>query len=235
MKKSGLMTAVLVLLMSAGASAKGKPVMAVVEFTNTSGAYWWSGGVGNDLADLLTNELAGTEKFKMVERAKLSAVLGEQNLAASGRISKSTGAQIGKMTGAQYLVTGTVTSYEEETKGSSGGISFGGVSLGGKKDDAYLAIDLRVINSTTGEVAFVRSIEARSGGFGLNVGFSKGGLGGNLGKYDKTPAGKAIRACVIEAADYLACVMVDKDGCESEYKDKENSRRKKTKSSIKLD
>ncbi|MFA6957684.1 MAG: CsgG/HfaB family protein [Thermoanaerobaculia bacterium] len=236
MKRAVVSAIVLALsLVTVSAFAKDKPVMAVIEFNNHSGAYWWSGGVGDDLADMLTNELAATDKFKMVERSKLSAVLQEQDLAASGAVSKGTGAKIGKLTGAKYLITGSVASYEENTKGTGGGLSFRGISVGGKKDDAYLAIDLRIINSTTGVVEHVRTVEARSGGYALGVGFYKGGLGGNLGKYDKTPAGKAIRACLIEATDYLTCVMVDKDGCEEEYAAKEKARRDKTKGSVKLD
>ncbi|MGK2859579.1 MAG: CsgG/HfaB family protein [Thermoanaerobaculia bacterium] len=227
--------AVALTLVTGSILAKDKPSMAVIEFDNRSGAYWWSGGVGDDLADMLTNELAATDKFKMVERAKLNSVLQEQDLAASGAVSKGTGAKIGKLTGAKYLVTGSVASYEENTKGGGGGLSFRGISVGGKKDDAYLAIDLRVINATTGAIEFVRTVEARAGGYGVGVGFYKGGLGGNLGKYDKTPAGKAIRATLIEATDYLSCVMIDKDGCEDEYKAKEKARRDKTKGSVKLD
>ena len=71
---------------------------------------------GRDLADMLTNELAGTGKFKMVEREKLAAVLDEQDLADSGRVSKKTGAKIGKLTGAKYLVTATLSAFEETSK-----------------------------------------------------------------------------------------------------------------------
>lgn len=221
--------------LATGAFAQKKSVVAVIEFTNHSGAYWWGSGVGDDLADMLTNEIVATEKFKAVERDKLGAILNEQDLAESGRIAKGTGAKLGKMTGAQYLITGTVSAYEENTKGTGGGLSFRGISVGGKKEDAYMAVDLRVINATTGEIQFMRTVEARAGGYGVGVGFYKGGLGGNLSKYDKTPAGKAIRACLVEITDYLACVMVDKDGCESEYAAKEKARRDKTKGSVKLD
>ena len=84
----------LLLLVSTSAFA-AKPVIGVAEFTNDTSAAWWYGGVGDDLADMLTNELAGTNKFKVVERAKLGPVLEEQDLAASGRVSKSTGAKSG--------------------------------------------------------------------------------------------------------------------------------------------
>ena len=93
------------------AAAKDKPVLGVIEFKNESGAGWWRGGVGWELAGMLTNELSATNAFRVVERSKLENVLEEQDLAASGRVKAGTGARIGQLTGAQYLVAGTVTSY----------------------------------------------------------------------------------------------------------------------------
>jgi curli biogenesis system outer membrane secretion channel CsgG len=232
-KKIVLLLAVL-LLVSTSAFA-GKPVIGVSEFTNDTSAAWWYGGVGDDLADMLTNELAGTNKFKVVERAKLGPVLEEQDLAASGRVSKATGAKIGKLTGAEYLIMAELSAFETDVKGTGGGVSFRGVSLGGKKEDAYMAVDLRVINTTTGEIEFTRTVEARASSGGLNVGLYRGGFGGNLSKYEKTPTGKAIRAVVMEISEYLACAMVDKGDCLAEYEAKESSRREKTKKAIKLD
>jgi curli biogenesis system outer membrane secretion channel CsgG len=215
--------------------AANKPVMAVNDFKNETSAGWWYGGAGRDLADMLTNELAGTGKFKMVEREKLAAVLDEQDLADSGRVAKKTGAKIGKLTGAQYIVTGALSAFEENTRGTGGGVSFRGISVGGKKEDAYLAIDLRVIDTTTGEIEFTRTVEARASSGGLAVGVHRGGFGGNLGKYEKTPTGKAIRAVMMEISEYLSCAMVDKGGCMDEYQAKEGARREKTKKAIKLD
>lgn len=212
-----------------------KPAVAVKDFTNDTAASWWYGGAGRDLADMLTNEMAGTGSFKMVEREKLASVLDEQDLADSGRITKKTGAQIGKLTGAKYIVTGSLSAFENDVKGGGGGVSFRGVSLGGKKEDAYLAVDLRVIDTTTGEIEFTRTVEARASGGGLNVGLYRGGFGGNLSKYEKTPTGKAIRAVIMEISEYLSCAMVEQGDCMAEYQAKESSRRAKTKKSIKLD
>lgn len=233
MKKSLIVMAVM--LCAGVVYAAEKPSIGVADFKNDTSAGWWYGGAGHDLAGMLSNELQATEKFRMVEREKLGAVLEEQDLAASGRVSKGSAAKIGKLTGAKYLVMGTVSAYEEKTQGGGGGISFGGISLGGKKDDAYIAIDIRVVDTTTGEIAYSRSIEARSGGYGMNVGLYRGGFGGNMGKYDKTPAGKAIRACLVEVSEYLSCAMVDQDNCLAEYKAKDSSRRDKTKKAIKLE
>lgn len=226
---------VFALITIAGAAFAEKPVLAVNEFTNETSAGWWYGGVGRDLADMLTNELAGTGKFKMVEREKLAAVLDEQDLADSGRVAKKTGAKIGKLTGAQYIVVASLSAFEEDVKDTGGGISFRGINVGGKKQDAYMAVDLRVIDTTTGEVEFTRTVEARASGGGLNLGLYRGGFGGNLSKHEKTPTGKAIRAVIMEISEYLSCAMVEKGGCMDEYQAKESSRREKTKKAIKLD
>jgi curli biogenesis system outer membrane secretion channel CsgG len=225
----------LLTILVAGTAMAAKPTVGVAEFRNETSAAWWYGGVGDDLAGMLTNELVGTGKFKVVERSKLGPVLEEQNLADSGRVSKSTGAKIGKLTGAQYLIFATVSAFETDVKGTGGGVSFRGISLGGKKEDAYMAVDLRVVNTTTGEIEFVRSIEARASSSGINVGVYRGGFGGNLGKYEKTPTGKAIRACIIEISEYLSCAMVDGGDCMAEYDAKDTSRKEKTKKAIKLD
>jgi curli biogenesis system outer membrane secretion channel CsgG len=219
---------------AAAQSKSGKPPMAVIEFNNTTSAGWWTGGLGSELADMLTNELAATEKFKMIERKQLSAILTEQDLGSSGRVSPKTAAKVGKMTGAKFLVSGTVSAYEESVKGTGGGLKVKGIGVGGSKGEAYMAIDLRVIDSTTGEIEFTRTVEARSSSKSIGVSASKGSVGGDFAKMEKTPAGQAIRACVIEASEYLACVMVDKDGCEKEYAAKDASRREKAKKGVKI-
>lgn len=212
-----------------------EPRLGVADFSNTSGAYWWAGGVGRDLASMLTNELANNGSFSVVERDKLYTVLDEQDLSASGRISKGTRSKIGELTGAQYLVLGTVTAYEENTEGTGGGFTISGVRIGGKNNKAYMALDLRVVDTNSGEIAYNRTVEARSGGFGFNLGLSRGKFSGDLGKYKKTPAGKAIRAAVVEIVDYLECAMVVQGSCLEDFDAKEKKRKKSLKSLINLD
>jgi curli biogenesis system outer membrane secretion channel CsgG len=221
---------------TAFAAKAPKPTIAVVEFKNESGAGWWSGGVGWELSGMLSNELASSRAFTVLERSKIESVLSEQNLAASGRVSGAQGARMGKLVGAQYLIAGTVTSYEENVADTGGGISFGGISVGGKSESAYLAVDLRVIDSTTGAIAYSRTIEGRSKGGGMSLGLSRGGFGGQLASQNKTPAGKAIRAALIEASDYMECFMVTKSKrCIAAFDAKEDKRRDSSRGALKLD
>jgi curli biogenesis system outer membrane secretion channel CsgG len=231
----------LALVMTVGFVAEStsaeKPRIGVLRFTNKTSAGWWSGGVGTDLQDMLINELASTDSFRVLERKELDAVVKEQSLGASGLISKSTRANIGNITGAKYLVAATVSAFEKGTEGQGGGLSFKGFSIGGDREKAYIAVDLKVINVETGEIAHARTVEATSKSSGINIGLHKWGFGGNLSEQSKTPTGKAIRACIVEISGYLECVLTkgSDSECMEEYKAKESKRREKTKGSIDLE
>ncbi len=220
------------------AFGEGKPRLGVLRFTNETNAGWWSGTAGRDLQDMLAAELATLGSFQVLERKELDAVLSEQDLGASGRVDKKTAAKIGKVKGAKYLVAATVSAFEEGTSGKGGGISAFGVSLGGKKEKAYMAVDLKVIDTDTGEIAEARTVEATSESKGASVGLNViPFVSTGFSKHEKTPTGKAIRACIMEIAEYLDCSLTKgkNDPCMQEYKEKEGKRREKTKGSIKLE
>jgi curli biogenesis system outer membrane secretion channel CsgG len=231
---SRLAIALLALALSAQAMAD-RPVLGVAEFKNESGAGWWGGGVGWDLSGMLANELASTGAFRVVERSNLESVLNEQDLGASGRVRPDTAARIGELTGAGYIVLGTITAYDEQTRSTGGGISFRGIGIGGRRTEAYIAVDLRVVNSNTGEIEYVRTIEGRAGGGGLNLSAYRGGFGGNLSNYEDTPAGEAIRAALMEITDYLECAMVIQSRrCLEKYEEREDTRRERTRSRLRF-
>jgi curli biogenesis system outer membrane secretion channel CsgG len=217
--------------------ATEKPRIGVLRFTNHTSAGWWSGGMGSELQDMLASELANTKSFQVLERKEINAVMGEQDLGASGRIDPKTRAKMGKIKGAKYLVAGTVSAFEENTSGTGGGIGIMGFTIGGSKGKAYMAVDLKVIDTETGEIVDNRTIEASSEKTGLNLGGSIGIFSGNLRQHEKTPVGKAIRACIIEISEYLECSMVKgkEDSCMQAYAAKDTKRRDKTKKAIELE
>jgi curli biogenesis system outer membrane secretion channel CsgG len=217
--------------------AAEKPRIGVLRFTNQTHAGWWSGNMGVELQDMLASELASTKAFQVLERKEINAVLGEQDLGASGRVDPKTRAKLGKIKGAKYLVAGTVSAFEENTSGTGGGIGIMGFSIGGSKGKAYMAVDLKVIDADTGEIVDNRTIEATSEKTGLSLGASVGFFHGALAQQEKTPTGKAIRACIIEISEYLECSMTKgkDDPCMQNYAAKESKRRDKTKKSIDLE
>lgn len=209
-----------------------RPVLGVLKFQDETGGLFLSGGVGRSLTQMLTNELTAKATFTVVERQKLRAVLEEQNLSASGLVSRENSIAIGKLTGAQFLVTGTVTAFEDnaETRYKSGFLGIGGgvetVSHGG-----YLAVDLRVIDTTTGEIAHARTIEGHTQG-SVRKGDARGA---SVQQMDDGPGSRAVRAAVIEIVDYLGCAMVQRDACLAEFDAKERKRVEATRKAAKIE
>jgi curli biogenesis system outer membrane secretion channel CsgG len=235
MKKTVLCLLSVVLFVSSGWASE-KPSMAVLDFTNNTNAYWWKPGVGRDLANMLTNELASSKKFRMLERKKISSVIGELDFNESKYVDKSTKQKIGKIKGAKYLVTASVTSFEENTEGSNSNFNFMGFGVGQKSQKASLSVDLRIIETETGEIVDTRTIEGTSESKSNGFSGSFMGVGVSTGESKKTPASKAIRGAVIRIADYLVCSMVDKTPeCLAEFGAAEDRRKAKTRDSIGLD
>lgn len=236
MKRAVLSLLFLVLLCCSAVAAE-KPRIGVARFSNTTAASWWHGTSGSDLQDMLISELASTKAFSILERRELDKVISELNLGESGLVDPRTKKKLGRLKGADYLVAATVSAFEHSTEGTGGGINFMGFSVGGKKENAYIAVDLKLIDVETGEITESRTIEATSSAGGVNVSGGVAGLSGNLGRESKTPVGKAIRACIVNIADYLECRLTAPagDSCHSQYAEKEKRRREKTRQSIELD
>jgi len=224
------------ILAAATAEAAAKPSMAVLDFTNQTNAYWWKPGIGRELSNVLTNELASSKKFAILERRKLDSVISELKLNESGLVDQSSKRRIGRIKGAKYLVTAAVSSYEEDTEGSDSGLSFMGFGIGQKKQKASLSIDLRVIETETGEIVDSRTIEATSESSSAGFSGSFMGIGGSTKSGRKTPASKAVRSAVVRIADYLTCSMVDRTPeCLARFNDAEERRKARTRDSISLD
>ena len=220
------------------AVASRPPVtIAIKEITNDVGdVWWWSPNIARRLTAMLANELKSTGHFTVVERAGLGKVLDEQALAEAGIIRKKTAPKPGMVTGARYYVLGSLSDYQEnaETKGGKNSFSILGFGQAKSKSEqkAYVAIDIRVVDTTSGEIAYSRTIE----GLATAVQESKSTAGCFLGvcgadsqdSSSKPPASKAVRSAMIEVSNYLDCFLYRKDSCIQEFKAKEAARRSQT-------
>ena len=204
-----------------------RPILGALKFQDETGAMFMQGGAGRAMTTMLTNELSARPVFAIVERQKLRAIMEEQNLSASGRVSPETSIAIGKLTGAQFLVTGTVTAFEEkiDTKVKRGFMGYGG-GVNILSEGGYLAVDLRVIDTATGEIRFARTIEGRT-----PPGEVKDAAAGPLGG---GPDSRAVRAAVIEIVDYLECAMVKRDACLAEFDAKDKQRQDETRKAMQI-
>jgi curli biogenesis system outer membrane secretion channel CsgG len=208
-----------------------RPVLGVLKFQDETGGMFLSGGVGRSLTQMLTNELSANGAFTVVERQKLRAVLEEQNLSTSGLVSRESSIQIGKLTGAQYLVTGTVTAFEENVETTTRGGMFRRARVETVSNGGYLAVDLRVIDTTTGEISFARTVEGRTEARKVEGAIRDV----SVQQIDDGPGARAVRAAVIEMVDYLGCAMVRRDACLAEFDAREQRRIEATRKAAKID
>ncbi|MGI6783963.1 MAG: CsgG/HfaB family protein [Aminivibrio sp.] len=155
-KRFALISVTLAALLTICSPARAKPRIAVLDFADNSGA----GAPGEAVADMLTTELFNTGEFVLLERSRIDAVLAEQGLVYEGYVDSRSGAKLGQLLGVDFLLTGSITKFKTET---SGGVvpvplgGFGGVAVG--SHTAYVSLDIRAINTTSGEIMLAASEE----------------------------------------------------------------------------
>jgi TolB-like protein len=102
------LAAVAVLLPSVASAQAAKPVVAVLYFDNNSFGPNRADyeNLGKGIADMLINDMASNPNFRVVEREQIQSLLTEQNLTKAGTIDPQTAIKLGKIIGAQYMITG---------------------------------------------------------------------------------------------------------------------------------
>jgi curli biogenesis system outer membrane secretion channel CsgG len=183
-----------------------KQAIGCKDFANEAG---WHGQweIGRNLTIMLESSLFDSGRFVIVEREKLGDVLGEQDLAASGRAAKSKVAKTGLVRSARYIASGAVTEVSENQSGGGAGIAIHGIRLGGGKNEAQITVIVKLIDTTTGEIVAKESVVGKAGGTSLKVGVSVGGLDADLGGFKKTPLGQAAQDCIAKASEFIAKKM----------------------------
>lgn len=177
-----------------------------------------TGEIGTGLREMLVTALMNSNRFSVVERQVLGAVMQEQELAASGAAQQGSGAQRGKIKTADLIVTAAVTEFEPQASGGAAGIGGGGGVgsgvlgglLGASMNKAHMALDIRIIDASTSEVLAATRVQGQASDVagGLMAGFlGSFGLGGGLSAYANTPMEQAIRVCIIEAVRYISQVV----------------------------
>lgn len=165
--------------------------------------------VGESLAAQLTTALVKTGCFVVGDRMALSHILREQELGLAGVTNPETAPRTGNVMGAQVLVKADITEFEPTRE--SGGLNLGfassslpfGLRLGGNSNVSHVALDLRLLDASTGEVMFSRRVEAssKSKGMALGLDFKRLTVGGD--KFYKTPLGQATRAALGNAVSHV--------------------------------
>ena len=194
-----------------------KARIAVARFTDQSNnSHWWSKEIGNGMSDQLTTALVGTNRFIVLERQALDAVLSEQDLVTAGRVSRQSGAAFGEIEGAEIVIVASVTEFDDNASGGSmGGGGFIGdmvQSVSAGFSNTHMAIDLRLIDTRTSRILAATTVEGGSKDFDLTAAATNFGssiVGGNLSAWSNTPKEKALREVIQKAVEYTLTKIPD--------------------------
>jgi curli biogenesis system outer membrane secretion channel CsgG len=176
-----------------------KPRVAVMEFQNKSGIYHQTSvrrgtvvhgdPLGDGMEEQLVTALTQTGAFIVLERQALGDVMTEQDLGQTGRFRRETTAQIGELEGAELLIYGAVTEYHpsQASIDAGGGVdalsgvvgarsvpgAFGVLAekaIAGFFDEDHVALDIRLVDASTGRIVNSTSVEAEPKDFGGEIG-----------------------------------------------------------------
>jgi len=170
---------------SAARAQSNRTTVAILDLDYGSIQDWWGGNwdIGKGVADLIVDELVNDGSYRLIERKRLDAILAEQEFSNSDRADPDAKAvsQIGKALGVKYLIVGSITKFGTEKKdvgiggGGWGGGGFGLGKIGTTEGKATVALALRIIDTSTGEIM----ASAKGQGTSKRSGLLLGGGGGN--------------------------------------------------------
>ncbi|MDB4906209.1 MAG: hypothetical protein JWO05_993 [Gemmatimonadetes bacterium] len=105
---SGILALAAMVAVAQPMQAQAKPVVAVLNFDNNAigAGHADFDGLGRGIADMLMTDLASSSSVKLVDRAQINKIMEEQGMTKSGAIDAATAVKLGKLIGAQYMITG---------------------------------------------------------------------------------------------------------------------------------
>lgn len=181
--------------------------------------------IGKGIRAMLIDRLTKQGHVVIVERAKIDQLMKEQDRDAGNRVKQGTGARVGRISGADALLTGDITTFGRDDKkknvsaGAFGGVwgraAAGAFNSSHSDDKAVVAITYRLVDAETSEV--IASGEARgessrkSKGFGgMLAGFAGGAMGAGAAQVDMTSSnfaetiiGEATQDCVNKLSEIM--------------------------------
>jgi len=132
--------------------AQAKIRIAIWDFENHAERQWWfSSDLGpaarNQIETSLSENSTLSAQFSVIERQKLDLVMKEQGLSSAGALDPQTAVKMGRILGVKYIVTGGIDKFTITTTKAA----IGRFGIGGNIAQAEVTINMRFIDTTTGE------------------------------------------------------------------------------------
>lgn len=135
-------------LLAAAAARAESPTIAVVNFTGPRFA-----DLTSKLPELIEDGLVNGGKFAVVERAKLDSVIEEQGLQHSGQVSEEEQVRLGRLSGARFLLTGSLLDAGDDRK------EFNGYGTRLTTTTKRCTVRAKVLDTQTGRSVFSASVD----------------------------------------------------------------------------
>ncbi|MGD9487068.1 MAG: CsgG/HfaB family protein [Calditrichaceae bacterium] len=160
--------------------------------------------IGSGLSDMLVTALVESNKFMVIERAELDEILKEQGLGMSGAVTEQSAAKVGQLLGVELMITGSVSEFGTKENKVGGGLSkLSGFRLGVEKNSARSVVDIRLVNTTTGEIITSKQAVGEESTTSLDNVSVEGIDFHNSSTWDNTILGKAARKSVNECVEII--------------------------------
>ena len=158
----------------------------------------------NQAADIATDDLVNSGRFDVVERTQLKKILDEYALNNTGLVDQTTAVPIGHLTGAQYLLIGSINAVTARKSQTTI------VGTGTLRYKVSADISVRMVDAETGRIV----LAARGQGTEKNVLF-KGPLHLiqiGTAEIDERQVSDAVRRAVDDAIDGPQGLIARMDG-----------------------
>lgn len=161
--------------------------------TDKSWRWWNNKGVGNGVSDMLTTALVKSGNYRVIERMELDKILNEQDFGQTGRITAQSAAKVGQVLGVELAVMGSVSEFGYK-KGETGG-AIKGIGIGVSNQSATVGIDVRMVNTSTGEIMTAENVRKQKASKGLKIRTRKLAFKDQKA-FDESLVGKAAREAI---------------------------------------
>lgn len=160
------------------------------------------------MTEMLTTALMKTNRFIVLERAVMDKVVGEQDFGASGRVNPETAPKVGKIIGAQAMITGDITEFSYSQSSMGGNMQvLRGFGAKTEKVTALVAVDIRVIDAATGEVLASERAQGKAQMSNVSAAVTAGGSNFSVAAGENTPLGQATRQALQGAVAAIVAGM----------------------------
>lgn len=204
--------AALALILAATAAQAAEPI-AVLDFRDDSGTIAARGGPARALRERVTLELR-MHGFEVLGLEQLASKLSPAQMIVRPPLEDATVAEIGRASGARYLVTGTIAEYADAVGTRHKNRIINGGRMERVAEAAHLAVELEVRDARDGHVVHARHFVGESAAQNTELPNDSE----EMDRQSRTgPGPRAIGDAAIDIGDFVACQLRRRDECLRNY------------------